>query len=744
MKHLTPSRIALSAAACTALYLSFVPSSARAQPFPILPGVSAATCAPGANGASLQPYVVGTVDIRDPMCLAPGLDQHWPAPMYHNEMPNPTNDPADEWTVSNLGHVFGLALDDKAEPNIYVTSSTSYGNGGGTGRVFRLDGTSGAISVFATLPNSGPGLGNIAYDRLNQQFFVSNFEDGKIYRLSATGTILDTFDPFAADDGTAGFAPTTERLWGLGIHNCRLYFGVWNEDFRQQGVPNTVWSIGLDVTGAIAGSATLEVTLANKPGHPNTYPVADISFSRTGNMLLAERGMRSDINPKPHHSRVLEFSGGHLAWVPSGNLFSIGSIGGTNAAGGVDYDCAERDQCNAGGHIVATSDALHLGPLDNIYGLQITGDTGGTVSTSYLIDLDNDLQYQDKTQIGDVEISRVCHAEPQCETEPPHQDCMRIKDEKIDCASDASGSTSAYTYTFTVTNNSGVPAHYLLLPGSVTSTNVVPLVPALPSGASTTLTVTLDNLAVGATQACFDIILADENFETCCAQRHCVELPDCACVRFDKVKTKCIPGAPGGEFWLQFDFTNLTPDPLAHVFLIPHAGFTASPDYYAIPPLAPGATHSSIGASVITGGTPGQQMCIDVSVHTPQQEQCCAEELCFVVPKPCEDNGHGDPDQGHADDSAGARPDAGALDDSPQDDVRPDAGTVDARPQSDLRPGSQDGLQDGVQDGPQDPGSHDQSGGCSAAGTAHGNTRLWVLLLAALLVRRRHRIRSDA
>lgn len=379
-------------------------------PFPLQLGEAALTCASGFNGATPQPFVVAILDIRDPDCNAPGFDQHWPAPSYHNEMPNPTNNVADEWTTTNLGEVFGIELDNSTNPNIYVTSTTSYGNFGGTGRVFRLDGTTGAISTFSTLPNSGQGLGNIAFDRDHNQFYVTDFEDGKIYRLSSSGAILDTYDPFTPDDGIAGFAPLGERLWGIGVHGCRVYFGVWSQDAGQSLGANTIWSVAIDTTGNFSGSPTLEVTLTPAPFASRSMPVADIAFSRTGNMLVAERGMFGDTGQAPHQARVLEFVGSHLAWAPSANIFNIGQITGTrNSSGGVDYDCAVDDECNAGGHVMATGDALHCcSPPDNIYGLQILPDTGGGLSNSFLVDLDNETNFQDKTQIGDVDINRNC------------------------------------------------------------------------------------------------------------------------------------------------------------------------------------------------------------------------------------------------------------------------------------------------------------------------------------------------
>lgn len=393
---------------------------------PLDPGLAVATCRSGNNGVTSQPYVVGVMDVRDPVCDAPGLNQHWPTDMYHNETAlSPTGSASDEWTSANLGEVFGVALDDGAAPNIYVTSTTSYGNGGGTGRVFKLDGTTGAVSTLVTLPNSGQGLGQIAFDRTNQQLFVTNFEDGTIARIDLAGNVLQTYDPFGADDGINGYAPLSERIWAVQVFDCYVYIGTFSEHFGAVGDANSVWSLELDSAGAIvAGSEVQQVELSPLPGRGYTMPISDIAFSASGNMMVAERGMRTDNGTLPHQSRILEFVGGHGAWVASANTFGVGIFAGTNSAGGVDYDCASADDCNDGGGVLATGDALNCcSAPNNIYGLQILPDSGGSVGTSWLIDLDNEVNFQDKAQIGDVDSVRDCFAtSPTCDTGYPCQD----------------------------------------------------------------------------------------------------------------------------------------------------------------------------------------------------------------------------------------------------------------------------------------------------------------------------------
>ena len=138
-------------------------------------------------------------------------------------------------TAGEIGQVFGVALDGdtaNATPNIYVTSTSLFGlqivtpdgdrlvkgepgarwmpgqfgldKGGTPGSVWKIDGVTGLISLFANIKhdgkdNAGPGLGAITYDPATKQLFVSDLETGLIHRLGLDGTDRGTFD-----HGTAG------------------------------------------------------------------------------------------------------------------------------------------------------------------------------------------------------------------------------------------------------------------------------------------------------------------------------------------------------------------------------------------------------------------------------------------------------------------------------------------------------------------------------------------------------------
>ena len=67
-------------------------------------------------------------------------------------------------------------------------------NGGSPGAIWKIDGASGAVSLFATIPNSGPGIGDVTFDRGSRQFFASDLDSGLIHRIGADGRLIDTFD----------------------------------------------------------------------------------------------------------------------------------------------------------------------------------------------------------------------------------------------------------------------------------------------------------------------------------------------------------------------------------------------------------------------------------------------------------------------------------------------------------------------------------------------------------------------
>lgn len=251
-----------------------------------------------------------------------------------------------EVPVSETGLVFGTALDDLKYPNIYVTATSVFGlhivlpdadgdtrperlmNGapgatfmqgqwgaadpaGGPGSVWKIDGRTGEVSLFANIAldgfaNSGAGLGNIAFSSRHGMFYVSDRDTGMIHRLDRDGTDLGTFDHGVAGRGAAGmgaraFDPSSRldiqdpafdvndpatwalpdarrRVWGLAVHGDRLYYAV--------AAGPQIWSVGLNRDGSFADDPRWEVDV---PPAPMPYEVSDIAFDPQGRMILAQR-----------------------------------------------------------------------------------------------------------------------------------------------------------------------------------------------------------------------------------------------------------------------------------------------------------------------------------------------------------------------------------------------------------------------------------------------------------------------
>jgi len=176
-----------------------------------------------------------------------------------------------QWLVTDIGNLFGTTI-DLSTGDMFAAASSNYSsrfvsniavlqygtigggdNATGAGAVYKMDRVTGAPSLFATLPqqgvdfehdscetwvfnnapgptesrfNVGVGLGNMTWDRVNDQLFVANWEDGRIYRLDMAGNILDAYDPDATDDGLPGFANGFVP-YGLAVSNDgrQLFYG---------------------------------------------------------------------------------------------------------------------------------------------------------------------------------------------------------------------------------------------------------------------------------------------------------------------------------------------------------------------------------------------------------------------------------------------------------------------------------------------------------------------------------------
>ena len=336
-----------------------------------------------------------------------------------------------EWNATNLGGLYGITLDKSG--NIFTTASTYWSTPGpaGPGGVYKIDTETGIPAQFAQLPNDTvkkPGLANIAYDCATDMLHISNFENGLIYMLNSTSTSTNTlpiatFDhgaelsPAINDDGTAGITQLGRMIYGVSVQGDRLYYAVVNEMDKQASATETneIWSVVFNASGYDTNTVQLEISqpaYSNNGGVYYANPIADITFTPAGNMLITERHLywnaaASVYQTYAHQSRLLEYEPNGSGWTPlPTNKYSVGS-GTSNSrdvAGGVDYDVhPDADR------VWVTGDALKVGgtPTNNLYGLQgfPSGGLGGNANNSILIDYDGVVQWQDKTGIGDIEVA---------------------------------------------------------------------------------------------------------------------------------------------------------------------------------------------------------------------------------------------------------------------------------------------------------------------------------------------------
>ncbi|HEX4952039.1 MAG TPA: hypothetical protein VF017_01410 [Thermoanaerobaculia bacterium] len=686
---------------------------------PILEGQAVATCfsdfniaANPSSGLATDSPVVALVDVRDPKAFPISPGQNWGADIFHNDASS------QKWNALNLGQVFGITLDGESPPNVYVAASTTYGlfrspSGpvpgmlgltGGAGTVYRLDGVTGAILPYAHLPNGnagsadlvGPGLGDVAYHREHDQFFVTNFEDGLIYRLPGPATnpslpvswigspfnhcqalgrpysdggIMSAAYSSHSPSGNSGFARLGCRPWAVETFEGRLYYSVWANDARNDGRsdPNEIYSIGISsVDGSLVGQPVLEVSLGQtltKGSGPSlafySSPISDLAFAADGRMLISERTMsNSDVGPNlvsasvGHRSRVLELSGASQGWdVANPKIYHVGAasiapitqppltVGAlsvrANAEGGADYGF-ETFQYVAGQPVAeracdesvwATGEQL-LGPSNalvyGLAGLPPSGNTFGTATNVYAIDLNNNLTVLDKSRIGDVEVfRRSC--------KPP---CGRIIDVELTCVTDRPGGIFVQVTIVNETPDdivhvflSNLPAGVFAPFGDHLDFSADPIVP----GETVTISFSLVGLLPGSA-ASFQLSLHNENLERCCSIPVTIDIPTCDCGQLLDSSLTCIAGAPP-SYDLSFLWQHLAGVTGAHLFVVPSPGqnLTVTPAVFN-QSLVYGQTLS--GTVSISGpdAVPGARICLLFSTHDERFRECCSVEQCFTLP----------------------------------------------------------------------------------------------------------------
>lgn len=358
------------------------------------------------------------------------------------------------WTSKDLGQVFGIALDN--QDNIYLASSDIYvfddgwdarncasGNTSrpfGCGAIFKCSPPTWDPVLYVDLPNACDvlnGIGNVVFDKWHNQIFASNLEDGKIYRLSMTGDIIEAYDPWIQDDGSSGIVVESERIWGIGVNfeggNAKLYFArVLNSNDRK------MFSLQLNSDGSFPSLVSEIVEINTLPNNQTNFYdpnglqflniiVSDISFSQDGTkMAIAERGY-------PHNTAAYGFEliGGSWTYELQYNIGSQASdIYRQNSGGGLDYAPIGTNEDSSkecdGNIIVSTNWFLprNAGNSIRYYGVQGISASGNlssmssmptaNIDTDFIIDFNGTYDTEDKETVGDVEVFDCTECEDPC------------------------------------------------------------------------------------------------------------------------------------------------------------------------------------------------------------------------------------------------------------------------------------------------------------------------------------------
>ncbi|MEE2681871.1 MAG: hypothetical protein VX641_05810 [Planctomycetota bacterium] len=573
-------------------------------------------------------YVVNVYDLDPAGLSAPGT----------NSVPPTYQHP--DWTRDKLGTVFGCAIG--GDGTMYVSATSIFfldtiGSLGGPGSIYRLDGTTGAPSELISLPNQFaqgyPSLGNIAFECNRNILFASNFDDGLVWSIDpVSGTPVDTYrhvdglvmGPAGDPNDAPGYAPLGARVWAVQPVGDRLYYSVWVEDMGRPDANrnNEVWSVGIDALGQfVPGTRQFEFSSPDIDSQKSqgTNPIADLAQGPDCCLYAAERTMVSDTNSGSHDSRLLvACPGASGGWVIDDAAYTIGQIP-DSAAGGVAVDFID------GGSVWATADAALFGGTSGqyAYGIQGTPRPGGDYSSSVQIDLDLDVNGQDKGQIGSLEITCIMASSSPC------MEAVQVG--SVECLFDENGLTGTYSVDLEVTNLADHDVHYLLIPDASMSPNMVPMSPVLGSGQTVEITVEVTGMPYD--YVCVPLVFLDVDGEECCSGEVCFELPECDCAVFTDLAVECIDSAPG-VFELYVTVTNLSPDVIEHLYFLPQpgSGTTVGPGYVDIPAMAP-FTSTSVGPLYVASPlAPGDIETILVALHNLDLKECCVEPLNFEIP----------------------------------------------------------------------------------------------------------------
>lgn len=486
---------------------------------PLLVGIADSALAQQAILAPGNAAVTGFSGALPPAEIAPGVDpgdltfidaagpslrivdlQHMGAPPAAQLVgaPKPFT-----WFANQIGQVFGVATDDASAPNIYVAATSAYGlpivapgpdgkpqhvktgapgatfmpalwgsatPDGGPGSIWKIDGTTAAVTLFANVTldgrtNSGAALGGLAYDPQSKSLFVADRETGLIHRFGMDGTELGRYDqgvtgrqalglpPLAFDPArhlditspnfdtqqpaTWNYAAPERRVFGLAVFQGRLYYAV------AEGLQ--IWSVGIAPDGSLGTDATIEVVV---PPAAGPTEISKITFDEQGRMFLAERAAPTgaydfEALTPAGIGRVLRYAlvspTAPRVWQKLPDEYAIGfPLELRNANGGVAigyrYDAkGDLEPGSCGGFVWSTGEDLRdtsdmalaerlkrSGP-PNVDGLQgnetwrIRRDDGPPLY-AYFIDYDDKFDDTNaRGHMGDLAIVRACTSVPPIE-----------------------------------------------------------------------------------------------------------------------------------------------------------------------------------------------------------------------------------------------------------------------------------------------------------------------------------------
>lgn len=554
-----------------------------------------------------------------------------------------------DWTLNKLGSVFGVTLDGVG--NIFVGHSAVIGREfepdfvglGGAGAIYRLNGTTGAITTVINLPQQidpsqsadekFPGLGQLSYDCGSRRLFASNFEDGRIYcidPLDVSGfKVRSTFKHggaitgalpngnLADDSDPPGFFPLGGRIWAVKAAGGRVFYSLWVEDrYRPSaGSSNEIWSVGIDASGNfIVGSQQLVYT---QPNHISDWsnPVADISFDDDCCLLAAERSMRSDTLTEAHNSNAYRICQDAAGTWNVQMTYDVGeAYDGANATGGIGYQGGDANQ------IWNMTDAITW-YYPRSYGLYGQDPAGEALANATSVDLDGDFSdlNNQKQRLGSLEISCV-------------DACMTIVTTDISCNPSAAGPME-FDWTFTITNQSTQVASVLILPdASFAPAQTLTLDPPLGPGASDTYTVHITGQQP-LTQFCFPMVLGSVQGNICCSLEVCIdELPACECFEDDGLQ---VLTAGVSQYDVTFALTNLETFAGEWISIAVAPGIAAtvsSPTLIDIASTSYAGTVAVGPIHVISTLPPGNPITLIIGFHSLTFHPCCFREITFIVP----------------------------------------------------------------------------------------------------------------